>query len=82
MENIAVRSLQVWSIIVLRAEKITTFEPKVVKTSARDAKIYKNLQIPHRYIFLILQHFATKLCNFINFKMLFLTVVVDFILLA
>ena len=65
MENIAVRSLQVWY-IGLGAEKITTFEPKVVKTSARDAKIYKNLQIPHRYIFLILQHFATKLCNFTN----------------
>ncbi len=32
--------------------------------------------------FLILQHFATKLGNFTNFKMLFLVVVVDFVLLA
>ena len=29
-----------------------------------------------------LQNFATKLCIFSNFKMLFLTVVMDFILLA
>ena len=33
-------------------------------------------------IFRILQHFATKLCNFSNFKMLFLAVVMDFVLLA
>ena len=30
--------------------------------------------------FLILQHFATKLCNFTNFNMLFLAVVMDFVL--
>jgi hypothetical protein len=34
------------------------------------------------YIFLILQHFATKLCNFTNFNMLFLAVVMDFFLPA
>ena len=28
------RSLQIWYIFVLRAKKITTFRPKVVKTSA------------------------------------------------
>ena len=83
MENRAVRSLQVLYIIVLRAEKITTFEPKVVKTSARNAKIYKicksrtaifssfyNISRPNFVILLI------------QFKMLFVTVVVDFILLA
>ncbi len=41
----------------------------------------KNEENSHRYIFRILQHFATKLCNFTNFK-LFLVVVVDFVLLA
>jgi hypothetical protein len=34
------------------------------------------------YIFRILQQFATKLCNFTNFNMLFLAVVMDFVLLA
>ena len=29
------------AIFVLRAEKITTFEPKVAKTSARNANVYK-----------------------------------------
>jgi hypothetical protein len=29
-----------------------------------------------------LQHFAAKLCNFTNFNMLFLTVVMDFVVLA
>jgi hypothetical protein len=34
------------------------------------------------YIFLILQHFATKLCKFTKFNTLFLAVVMDFALLA
>jgi hypothetical protein len=34
------------------------------------------------YIFRILQHFATKLCNFTNFSMLFLAVVIYLHLLA
>ena len=34
VENVAAQSLQVLYIFVSRAEKITTFEPKVVKTSA------------------------------------------------
>jgi hypothetical protein len=32
------------------------------------------------YIFFILQHFATKLCNFTHFNMLILDVVLDFVL--
>ena len=39
-------------------------------------------QISQGYIFRILQHFATNLCNFTNFKMLFLAVVMDFVFLA
>jgi hypothetical protein len=40
------------------------------------------MQISQGYIFLILEHFATKLCNFTNFNMLFLAVVMDFVLPA
>jgi hypothetical protein len=42
----------------------------------------QNVLISQGYIFLILQHFATKLCNFTNFNMLFLAVVMDFVVLA
>ncbi len=37
-ENIPVRSSQILYIFVLRVEKITTSEPKVLKTSARNTK--------------------------------------------
>jgi len=40
-ENIAVQSFQILYIFVLRV-KITAFEPKVVKTSARKTKILQN----------------------------------------
>jgi hypothetical protein len=42
----------------------------------------QNLQIAQGYILRILQHFATKLCNFTNFKMLYLAAVMDFVFLA
>ena len=35
-------------------------------------QIIQNLRTLQGYIFRILQHFATKLCNFTNFSMLFL----------
>ena len=47
--------------------------------------VYKsihNLQTLQAYIFRILQHFATKLCNFTHFSMLFLAVVIYLHLLA
>ena len=65
---------------VLRAVKINIFEPKVVIFPARNIEIY--IQNSQGYIFLILQHFTAKLCNFTNFNMLFLAVVMDFVLLA
>jgi hypothetical protein len=40
------------------------------------------MQTLQGYIFRILQHFATKLCNVTNITMLFLAVVVDLHLLA
>ena len=41
-------------------------------------KMYKNLQTSQDYIFRILKHFATKLSNFTNLKMFFLTAVIYF----
>jgi hypothetical protein len=45
-------------------------------------KLIQNLQISQGFIFLVLQHFATKLCTFTNLNMLFLAVVMDFVFLA
>ena len=42
----------------------------------------QNLQTSQGYIFRILQDFATKLCHFSNFKVLFLAVAKDFVLPA
>ena len=68
---------------VLRAEIPTTFGPKMVVISARNTKYsIQNLQILQGYIFRILQHFATKLCNFTHFSMLFVPVVIYSHLLA
>jgi hypothetical protein len=54
----------------LRAEIATIFGPNVVAISARNTKIsVQNLSTLQGYIFRILQHFATKLCNFTNFSM-------------
>ena len=53
-----------------------------LKSGANFCASYKSIQNLLGYIFPILQHFATKLCNFTNFKMLFLAVVMDFVLLA
>jgi hypothetical protein len=39
-------------------------------------KSIQNLQTLQGYVFRILQHFATKLCNFTHFSMLFLAVVI------
>ncbi len=74
------RSLQILYVFVLRAEVLTTFSSKVVIFSARNTKTYKIYKL--RKLFLILQHFSTKLCNFTNYKMFFLAVVVDFVRLA
>ena len=40
--------------------------------------MYTNLQTLQGYTFHVLQHFATKLGNSSNFRMLFLTVAKDF----
>jgi hypothetical protein len=45
-------------------------------------KLVQDLQISQGYIFLILQHFATKLRNLTNLNMLFPAVMMDFVLLA
>jgi hypothetical protein len=68
---------------ILRAEIATIFGPNVVAISARNTKVsVQNLSTLQGYIFRILQHFATKLCNFTHFSMLFLAVVIYSHLLA
>ena len=68
-------------LIYITHGKMHHFRPKVVHFPVRIIQI-QNLQISQGYIFLILQHFAAKLCNFTNFNMLFLAVVMDFVPLA
>jgi hypothetical protein len=41
VETIALRSLHIFSIFVLRAEIVTIFEPKMVTIAARNANILK-----------------------------------------
>jgi hypothetical protein len=81
VENIALQSLQILYTFVLRVEIATIFDPNVVAISARNESI-QNLQTLQGYIFHILQHFATKLCNFTRFSMLFLAVLICVHLLA
>jgi hypothetical protein len=56
----------------LRAEIATIFGPNVGNV----------VGIFQGYIFRILQHFATKLCNFTNFSMLYLAVAIYLRLIA
>jgi hypothetical protein len=49
---------------------------------ARKCKYIQNLRTPQGYIFVILQKFATKLSHFTRFKMLFPSMVMDFVLLV
>jgi hypothetical protein len=51
-------------------------------SAQKNNKSIPNLQTLPGYIFRILQHFATKLCNFTHFSMLFLAVVIYLHLLA
>ena len=60
------------------ARKIDTNIEKTVSIFRTQYKSVQNSQTLQGYIFLILQHFATKLCNFSNYRMLFNAVVVNF----
>jgi hypothetical protein len=81
-ENIALQSSQILHTFVLRAEIATTFVPKMVAISATQYKSIQSLRTLQGYIFRVLQHFATNLCNFTHFSMLFLAVVIYLYLLA
>ena len=62
-------------------KSLTTKWPKFtgsVKAFPLAIQNIQNSQTSQAYIFRILQHFATKLGNFTDFQMLFLTVVKDF----
>jgi hypothetical protein len=50
---------------VLRSEIATIFGPNVVAISARNTRVYKICEL---YIFRILEHFVTKLCNLTRFS--------------
>jgi hypothetical protein len=63
MENIALQSLQIWyTFVLLHAE---------IATGRTQYKSIQNVQTLEGYIFHILQHFATKICNVTNFSMLY-----------
>ncbi len=72
------RSLQILYVLVLRAKVSTTFGSKVVIFSARNTNIYK-IRILSTFYNISRPNFVIL---FTNFKMLFLAVVVDFVLLA
>jgi hypothetical protein len=74
--------MQILYTFVLRAEIATIFGPNVVAIFARNTESIQNLRTLHGYIFRTLQHFATKLCKFTYFSMLFLAVVIYLHLLA
>ena len=57
------------------------FSSKMVTISARSTNI-QNLQTSQGYIYPILQHFTTKLCNSTNPRIFFQAVLNDFILPA
>ena len=79
-ENIALQSSQILYTFVLRAEIRTTFGPKIVAFSARNTKVYKICKLC-KAIFSSFFNIS-KLCNFTNFSMLFLAVVIYLHLLA
>ncbi len=76
------RSLQIFYISVLRAEKITNFEPKVVKTSARNTKKYKICKTRTAIFSAFYNILRANFVSLLILKMFFLAVVVDFVLLA
>jgi hypothetical protein len=56
---------------ILRAEIATTIGSENGSNFRAQYKSTQNLRTLQGYIFRILQHFATKLCNFTNFSTLF-----------
>ena len=74
-----IRKIYAWEvckfcIFLYYARRSLTTSGHFVVRLLRNTKIYKNLQTLQAYISRILQHFATKLGDFTNFKMLFLAV--------
>ena len=62
--------LQVLYMFVLRTEKVIIYKICIMQLHTKSKTF-------HGYIFRILQHFASKLCNFTDFNMHFVTVVKD-----
>ena len=93
LQSLAAKCCKMWKIyssakfahfvlICIKREKMHHIWAESDAFSRAQYKLIQNLQISYGSIFLILEHFTTKLCNFTNFNMLFLAVVMDFFLLA
>jgi hypothetical protein len=80
-ENIALRSLHIFSMFVLCAEIVTIFEPKMATISARNTNILKICKL-RKAIFSVFYTISPPnfALNFTNFIMFFLTVVFDSLL--
>ena len=85
MENMASQSLKICIYLYYARKKLPLliqFQLKSGNFFLAQCLIYTNLQTLRGYIFHVLQHFATKLGNSTHFRMLFLTVVKDFVRLG
>ena len=78
-ENIVPLNLQNLYIFVLRANVLIISPSKVYFFPRVIRKYIQNLQILQGCILRILQHFAIKFCNFANFNMILLAVLIDFV---
>ena len=82
--NVPVETKETEAIMLLLQLKLY-FQLKLYQKRSlfpRVIQIYTNLQTLRGHIFHVLKHFATKLGNSTNFRMLFLTIVKDFVHLA
>ena len=79
-ENIALQSSQIlYADFCIACGNSYHFRPKCGRNFRTQNKSIQNLRTLQSYI---LQHFATKLCHFTNFSVLFLAVVTYLHLLA
>ena len=78
MQKIQVCKIRKFCILLYYARKTDTTIEKTVSIFRPKYKSIQNLQTLQGHIFHILQHFATKLCGFTKFRMLFNAVVMNF----
>ena len=81
MQKIQACKICKFCILLYYARKTDTTIEKTVSIFRTQYKSIQNLPTLQDHIFHILQHFATKLCNFTKFRMLFNAVVMIFTIL-